>query len=393
MLTALTKSGKSVTLAWLTKHEIIAIRKQETFYCPSCRHPVIVKAGEIMVPHFAHVHDSVCTSLNGGEGEYHYKGKLLLYDWLIQQQINVTLEEYIPSIQQRPDLLLRVRGRLIAIEFQCATIDRQIVYQRNQGYKRANIIPIWILGANQFTRLTSHHIQVTPFTLSFLQRFSINHPTMLFYFCPQRKQFSFVHDLFLINQKKALAQQIYIPLSQCSFYNLFRGKFFTKEIILSLWRKEKRSFRLRPRSVFGRERVWQNWLYEKQMHIDYLPAHIFLPIRSQYKMTVPLWNWQSRFMLGFFQSLQIGATFSVEQAEQSLKKYFTRRMDKQLIRVEGRPVLEYLQLLCETGILEKVNESHFRKLQTPIQYDHIEQALEGDDELLRRFMYNQIQIE
>lgn len=393
MLSAKTKAGKYVTLARLSKTTIRQIRREEKFYCPSCRQPVIVKAGTMMIPHFAHKKASICGNQTGGESDYHYKGKLLLYEWLLDQHIDVTLEEYIPSIQQRPDLLLRIRGRLIAIEYQTATIDRKIIDERNQGYNRANVIPIWILGANQLTRLRSHHFKINSFSLAFLHRFSASYPTMLFYLCPQKKQFSFLHDVFMIDKRKALARQTYLPLSQSSFQDFFQCTFFSKETLHSLWQKEKKSFRLRPRTRHWPSRAWRNWLYEKKLHIDYLPAHIFLPIRSQYKMSVPLWEWQSRFLLDFFQKLEKGSIFSVQHAEHFLQRYMIRKMDTPLIRVKARPVLEYILLLQKAGIVDGVGNGQFRKIGMSKKYRHIEQALNGDDEFLHYFMYNRLQMD
>ena len=392
MLSATTKDGNIITLVTLSKQAIDELREKEKFYCPICQHKVIIKAGTMMIPHFAHYKTSQCDLKKRGEGEYHYKGKLLLYDWLVAQQIDVSLEAYIPCIQQRPDLLLRWRGRLIAIEYQCATIDRKIVYERNQGYKRANIIPIWILGANQLTRLTSHHIRINSFTLSFLHQFSPTYPTMLFYLCPYKKQLLFLHDLFIVTATKAFAQHTYLPLSSCSFLHFFQRTYIKKATVLRLWRQEKRHFRLQPSGRFRKERIRENWLYNQQIYRDQLPAHIFLPIRSQYKMNVPLWNWQSRFILGFFQYKPFGSMFTVNEAEHFLRKYIVHKIDKQLIRVNARPVLEYIRLLEASGIVESVADEQYKKIASSTKNAYIEQALNADDELLRYFMYNQMQM-
>ena len=90
VLRAITKKGCSVTLAKLTKKQIDILRTKENFYCPECKQSVIVRAGPKVIPHFAHRKGSNC-SIQGGEGAYHQKGKLLLYDWFINQGIPAEL--------------------------------------------------------------------------------------------------------------------------------------------------------------------------------------------------------------------------------------------------------------------------------------------------------------
>lgn len=388
MLTARTKDGQYITLATMSKQDIYQLRQENTFYCPACNGLVIVKAGDVIIPHFAHHDEHDCPDREGGEGAYHYKGKLLLYEWLLEQQMDVKLEPYLSQLQQRPDLLLKVKNRIIAIEFQCAKVDQRTIFKRNQGYERANIIPIWILGANLFKRTSSNHVQMNHFTSSFIHRFSVKHPTTLFYFCPQSKQLSIVQDLIYTSPNKALGTQTFIPLSKATFFHLFLKRTFSNVELFSLWRNEKKMFRLRKKSNYGSERKWRNWLYNKHLHIDYLPAHIFLPIRSQYRMKAPLWHWQSRLLLGFIEQIPVNEIFTLYQAEQYVQMDQQNKIDKRLIRYEDHPVVEYLQLLCQTGLLAQVGMIEYKKQRSLLYFKQIEEALAGDNELLNRFMYN-----
>src|SRR5699024_4561598 len=148
---------------------------------------------------------SQCDIKKRGEGEYHYKGKLLLYEWLKSQQKDVKLEAYIPEIKQRPDLLLTVKNKQIAIEFQCATIDPQIIFQRNKGYRRANIIPILILGAIYLV-VDSPIIFIR--VISLLSLFIVSHIIISLLY------FSFVHNLINYPSFKILFLQILTELLQ-----------------------------------------------------------------------------------------------------------------------------------------------------------------------------------
>src|SRR5690625_7316594 len=124
MLQARKRNHDFITLNHLTTAAIEEHRQQNRFYCPICQEPVMIKAGIKLIPHFAHYAKTDCPSYRGGEGPYHERGKLLLYEWLKAQNIHVELEVYLKDIQQQPDLLLHINHRKIAIEFQTSRIPR-----------------------------------------------------------------------------------------------------------------------------------------------------------------------------------------------------------------------------------------------------------------------------
>src|SRR5699024_4341246 len=157
---------------------------------------VIIRAGPQTIPHFFHYQKSECPSVEGGEGAYHEKGKLLLYHWLKKQHTNVFLEKHLPQInqqpdlllltknkkntikyqntyvflekhlpqiKQRPDLLLLTKNKKIAIEYQCVRIPIKLLLKRNKGYQQLGIKPIWILGANQMKRMGQNSLKLDPF--------------------------------------------------------------------------------------------------------------------------------------------------------------------------------------------------------------------------------------
>src|SRR5699024_504947 len=122
MLQAKSHHGILVTLATVTIAEIERQKAEQKFYCPDCEGQDIIKAGYRMIPHFAHKSTLHWPPSEDGEGPYHEKGKLLFYQWLKSQHRQVELEAHLPEIHQRPDLLLIINEKKIAIEFQCARI-------------------------------------------------------------------------------------------------------------------------------------------------------------------------------------------------------------------------------------------------------------------------------
>jgi hypothetical protein len=123
--------------------------------CPDCGKPYEYCHGEIVSPYFRHKEKSECDMLyHESETEEHIKGKISLYNWLLnlqEQSIiqNVKLESYIPETRQRPDLYFEYNGDRYVIEYQCSPIASEFL-ERRELYKLARINDIWILGTDKF---------------------------------------------------------------------------------------------------------------------------------------------------------------------------------------------------------------------------------------------------
>lgn len=390
MLQAKLNNGSLITLATLTKEEILQIKKrQEVFYCPLCSSQVIMKAGTKMIPHFAHLSSVDCLSHEGGEGPYHEQGKLLLYQWLKSQRLNVTLEAYIPEISQRPDLLLVLNEKRIAIEYQCARIPIEQIRHRNKGYKRAGITPIWIIGATRLKRQTKNHVKIDQFTRHFINQFSPADPQILFYFCPHTLQFITIQDLYFTGMGQAIGKIQSAKLHQINFKEIFKKYPFSKREILQLWKKEKRQFRLKQRKrLYGSELAWHQWLYLKRTHVELLPSIIHLPIASQHRMNSPTWNWQSRLCIDLLDPLQLSDHFSLHSCKQLLQKHINHSASFPLIASTEDPIEHYLQFLALLKIIEQQSSGHYQKIKTIRFHKNINAALIGDNDVIRQLLEN-----
>lgn len=122
------------------------------YYCPCCGERVILRHGSYKIAHFAHQKGSNC-GFSEGETREHLRGKRQLLIWAQKRGYCPQLEVYLPAIQQRPDLLLQVDGRRIALEFQCSPLSLARLRERNQGYRQLKIKPLWLLGAPYCHRL------------------------------------------------------------------------------------------------------------------------------------------------------------------------------------------------------------------------------------------------
>lgn len=372
-----------VTLATMTSVDLAKLKKQQaSFFCPTCNQQVIMKAGTRMVAHFAHRSTVNCPSYEGGEGWYHEKGKLLLYQWLVYQNIDVQLEAYIPSINQRPDLLLTINKKRIAIEYQCARMSIEQVTQRNKGYRSANITPIWILGETRLNRQTNNHIKMDQFTRQFIHQFSTTSPPALYYFCPQTLQFITIQDIHLTQASQAIGKFDIKSLNQIHLLHLFKQQRFTAFELYQLWRSEKRKFRLKPRHPFGKELSWHQWLYGKGTHLEYLPSIVHLPVSSQYLMKTSTWDWQSRIVIDLLAPLPTGGQVSIKSCESFLRKQILSTHHVPLIHAPENPITQYLRLLANLNIIKQESPHSFTKT-NPIKFHkNIEESLKADEEMI-----------
>ncbi|WP_010649994.1 competence protein CoiA [Oceanobacillus massiliensis] len=388
MLQAINKNGRVTTLAIMKREVIEKMKKEgEKFYCPVCKQPVIMKAGIKMIAHFAHQSISDCPSSEGGEGIYHEQGKLILYEWLKKHAMNVQLETYLPLIKQRPDILLSINDKKIAIEFQCARIPNEEIRKRNQGYKSAGIIPIWIVGANQFNRYNQNSLKMDLFTRQFLHQFSQDSPLAIYFFDPSTAHIAIVQDVFITNNTRAIGKIKIMPLKQLKFPDLFQFNLFSPIELMHLWSDEKRQFRLRTsQRLYGAEFSWRKWLYSKGYHPQNLPSAVHLPITSQHQMNTPLWNWQSKICLEIIHPHPIGGLISLEYIAHVLKTRTHSAASYPLIHSITHPIEQYFRTLENAGILQRVSSNSFQKLQQFSFYKHVEDAIKADNLLLQQLI-------
>lgn len=383
MLQAKTEKGNMVTLATYPLDEIKIIRQQTSFYCPTCGERVIPRAGPHTIPHFSHQNKAQCTSISGGESPYHEKGKLLLYQWIRKQNIDVSIEKYLSEIKRRPDLYITINDKIIVIEYQCSRIPVQDIQRRTKDYQSIGITPIWILGAKQFQRTGRNQIKVDPFTLQFIHRFNSQIPCFIYFLCPETAQLILVSDIYFINKTKVLASLNFLKLNSITFNALFPTKYLNQQELINDWRREKLKFRTSSNGVrHGRDMLWYQWLYYNQTHIHYLPREIYLPVKGHHLMKSSPWDWQSRICLDIIHPLKINDTFSINRCFQLLQSHLHSEHEFPLISFSLHPIEYYLHWLIKLAIIKKVSATSYKKISEFKFYNHIEKAIDADKELI-----------
>ena len=136
MLSAMNKSNQQV-VAWETAKE------DGPFACPECHREVLVKKGDAVVHHFAHVSQTNC-KYGSGESPVHWRAKLQIYESLrkFPNVSKLMVERYLKEV--RPDVSFRLRGKYVAIEIQRSTLSRSKIIQRSKFYTDKKIHVLWM---------------------------------------------------------------------------------------------------------------------------------------------------------------------------------------------------------------------------------------------------------
>ncbi|MFW6029517.1 MAG: competence protein CoiA [Halanaerobiales bacterium] len=124
--------------------------------CEECGEPVILKAGDIKIPHFAHLSSSNCHYSNySKESEEHKQGKLILYHYFKEKYPNAeVMIDYRLSNGRRANVLVIFKdGRQLAVEYQRKDIKVKDWQLRHQDYQKLKINDLWILSTKQYNPL------------------------------------------------------------------------------------------------------------------------------------------------------------------------------------------------------------------------------------------------
>lgn len=283
MLVAYNEHKQAIILFQLLPQQDLQALKTERYYCPQCGEPVIIKAGPVKIPHFAHKRQTACDSLfTERESVAHLTGKQQLYTWLQSRGVSARLEATIPQLLQRPDILATVQNKHYAIEFQCSPISEQLFRERTAGYMSYGIQPIWIL--KNMAPKTARQPQIQALKLTHFQQLFVQRASKLpFLVCydVDRQQFVYYHHLFFTRANHCVAAVSTLPLqaqrlpllqpttiSQHTFQQLF-----------GLFRNRQQAF-IDASYTFGQAKVhdllWRS-MYELRILYDQIPFTVGIP--------------------------------------------------------------------------------------------------------------------
>ncbi|GAA0455089.1 competence protein CoiA [Alkalibacillus silvisoli] len=383
MLKAVNANGQAVISFSQPKERLEVIRREDLF-CPGCKKPVILKAGEVNIPHFAHRSDENC-SHGQGESDVHLSGKMHLAKWLFSQKYPIYLEYFIKSIQQRADLITKVKNYYYAIEYQCSPIEPQEILARTEGFLSQQIIPIWIFGPSYEKPFKHSFYKVTPsIRTSLLSQPYVNTPRFFTY---DSTQFTLsLHEPSIIHQNLAFTSSRTKPITQFSFHDLLFSE-ANDQNEQEQWIYQKRRFRTKQREFTSdAEKEYLNYLYEDQLHPQYLPSCIYLPVKNYHLFKDPIYIWQTHFILDIFNTIKLEEALSWKDIYCKMSSYFTSRLTSAYPNSSMHPLYDYVKTLVNLGYLEKNSDQYIKKKEVHFPKT-LDEALKEDREVVGQLFH------
>lgn len=123
----------------------IVTREDGPFECPECSSEVILKAGRIIVPHFAHRAQAACT-WGEGESERHMLMKHYLQIWFPKVELEVRLGE----MRRADAVITTAKGNRFVIECQASPISVAEWVERNSDYNDIGLPVAWLWDLSRF---------------------------------------------------------------------------------------------------------------------------------------------------------------------------------------------------------------------------------------------------
>lgn len=369
LLIAMLQNGEMVSLAgrW-AKERLIQLKKRETFFCPACRQEVVLKLGNHRIPHFAHKKGTACPYEHEPESARHVTGKLDLFAWIKRQGIPVKLEPYLPSTQQRPDILVQYRHHIYALEYQCSTISEPLFQKRNQAYRLAGIRPIWILGAHHLRYQSNmpRYVSISRFQWMFAHHFPFIPRPLLFYYCPHTKRLTRLVRLIPLSVRHAFAIPLVFPLHSLSFSDLlFSSADLLPPSFWDEWLHHKKQWRLTFTLYPNKTtRLICADFYRFGIIPSLFPTEAGWPLHHGYLLETPPFIWQTYVLIPLLRSE--GRTVTLHSIYRFIEeKIRTGRVALRVLPLATgqrytQAVYEYLQLLAGLGYIQWKNRHAIR---------------------------------
>lgn len=369
MFIAKRDSGELFSVATRTdRNFLLKLRNKETFYCPGCKAKVILKLGTKRIFHFAHLRGSECVYQVEPESEYHLSGKWQLYKWLQKQQLDPILEPYEEKIKQRPDILFHYKNKTYVIEFQCSPINEQLFSKRTRQYLENGYIPIWILGAKQLNRKSTHLFSLSDFHSLFLTEQRNKQWTIKSY-CPETENFIILQHITSVSTRNVVAKVNVTKIAEISideFLLQTMNRFSVHTMLAEWWDRMETHKRHYPLNRWAYRDPLLRELYEQGLSMPQLSPAIGLPLpSSMFIQTSPI-IWQTYIYLDIFHCKNRGELIYLQDVYRNFQKRVTQKeitVRKLVFFKSGHyydTIREYIHLLVQVSLLTELDRDTFK---------------------------------
>lgn len=356
LLTALNANGHWVSTV---NSDMSALKNNQPHYCPDCGGPLILKAGTMRIPHFAHYRLSNCqSSFSEGESFQHLLGKIHLYSFFRKQGYTVSIEPFVKEIRQRPDLLLKTKHGDYAIEYQCSPISAKLLLERSSGYESAGLSPVWIAGGLPFAKKSRSGTFMLSEFHWLLARTRLQ--SSLASYCSDSRSFHFLFPILPITSRKAAGFLRTVRLNDARMSSLLAD--YPQKRLMSRWRDEQDKW-LEQKLIYGNMKdPFIQSVYESGQNGRLLPPEIGIPVSHMESVAEPPIVWQFYMWADCFRVLKAGDYLPSEEVGARMRG----RAKKGHIRFRnGRfpdlwPFKPYLEALCMFGFFSRMRNGTYR---------------------------------
>lgn len=339
------------------------IKAVQPYYCPCCDSEVILKAGAIKIPHFAHKNFTSCDTFSESESAYHLQAKRKLFTWFLSHGYHAELEAYIPDIQRRADILVRRDGKKYAIEFQCSTISEISFIERTEAYQSIGMNPIWILAAKHVKRVTEQMFNISAFQWLFVTG-SSDYP-YLWTYCPAENQFSALKGIIPFSPVVAFAEKTTAPLERLSPQHLIPRKNESFNTITH-WHHKRKSWCLNRSKTANLHDPLFLALYKNRLSTTTLPIEVGIPVKGLSLIKTAAIEWQAWLYIDVLHKRETGQIVLLRDFHQSFKKRcalgYIKLRPLPLLSSEKKinPVNEYILFFIKMGFLKETTAGSFQ---------------------------------
>jgi competence protein CoiA len=318
MLSAYSNEKEIVTLLHRSRKEIQQL-KEQPFFCPICGSPVQIKNGKVKIPHFFHTYQNACDSTSKGETQEHLALKKMFVAWCEREGRNYELEKYLPSLNQRPDLLIGKR----AVEIQCSPLSVSRLIERNNVYQDHEYQPIWICGKklvnglkslNELIKHLCNYSQNLGFYL-WSADWQTKEVTLYFHIEEDWKKRVYAACRTWSTDTASLAEIFKFPTEALIYH---QRKYQHGQLISDYYTELNRKLIKKE----GQLRVVQEVLYNNHLHVLQLPywfyypgIHLFCCRGSDLLLKERIWKWVQFFDQNVFRPKELESSLKSQIAK------------------------------------------------------------------------------
>ncbi|MGF7533711.1 competence protein CoiA family protein [Bacillus mexicanus] len=377
MFSAVTEDGRMFHLLGARQSRKI---KQKRFFCPVCGGELAVKLGHQKAPHFAHKQNKSCSIDIEPESAYHLEGKRQLYVWLKTQQASPLLEPFIKSIKQRPDIMAKIKGHMLAVEYQCATLASDRFLKRTAGFKQAGILPHWVMGHSRLKCTAPSFYQLSAFHWQFI---NASPNKELVCYCPEKRLFQRISFIIPFHTNHSFSSVQTIPLHQADAKEIF----FTApkpSLRYDNWMKAVMRFRNKPHRFISKEsnRLRQLFYQKRQTSLSFLPTEVFIPVTKGAVFKSPVFVWQGYLYLFMtdigYKRAPIRFSAVLQQCKLHIHKKNISLRYEYSEKCLSEAVKQYIDFLCKKGFLRETQKEVYVLCQCAKDIYSLQDLIERD---------------